>query len=1140
MAAGSGASGGSLESKLDKKFQTVSNTMDSIQGLSTWCIENKKFHNMIVKYWMKWLRKSDAAHRLNLVYLANDIIQNCKRKNAIVYRTAFAEMLPDAFLMVNNDGNPKVIRSVERILTIWEERNIYTGALIGELKGYLKEEVKEESPPDTPAENKTPSDSKAALQSKIVAEFVPAALVERLSTYKSSVEEVELREKQLAAMRVDVCSSAALRKLKDKAGGKRFSRDFEEGSTKLQDFVRFLEEESKGGSGLLEALGNADIFYEMQYQEVKIVANAYQTFANRVSHLKRKLDALKSTLPDLDESPIPSPSADAPSPTGSESPFRGMMDLSHPDPDLDGSAMDDEAERPAPSPFSSPGGSPPPVFPAVGEDDNRDVEDMELSDDETEGGGIIVEEQVTCPSPPIQVANPVAANGHPPSTATVPPVVPTPPSVAPAPASLPAVDLSRIGALLNSLTSASKTTGPALDSPTSPPPAPTPPAPSASLGNRLSKGAVTPEGLLSALTKVQGQGGGLQGLTSILNKPAHKVPADSQQSKAPPSHPPPSTLTAPPTTTTAAAAVAPPQAMGNPPPSLPSTPPPSAFAERQRAAPRPEVPVPPRGALPAPSAAPRAALAAARAASALVQALHRDMDLAPEPEPAAGAAVAAVASDSLESKIHSFLQGNPGFSAFNLSFGADAVKTAAAAAGSHNLSPGAGTDTRDGTPVRDEGGGTPTQDEVMDNQAALKFASEPPPPPQGTKLSAQAAGDISSPGTYQNNTSRAPGDPPQQPPRMQQHQGEPHNGQGYQPYRAAGQEMALPGAAAPAAHYQAFTKEQGSRLPLLGGGPGAAGGGGGGPPGEGFRDDGHRGWYESTRGRGVVAPGAGEEPPGRYRYRQDPHQEPHSVAAPQGPGPPSEFYNSNLPPVPRLPPPPAGFDEPHAAAAGERRPALAPEMEGAPRPQAGSIISGMVVHDHQHKSVFGLDDPLYDRRDDHYRRPEDLAHPDDPRYQDDLGHYREGPYRPAAPPYGDEGPPFRPPREPYFRPEDPYFREDSPPHGYPRGALSPSEGFPYDFHPHGSPPLSHQRRPPPPPHSEMRHPGPRPPLRPMLHPGHHPRPRGPWHPGPPVPPFHGGPDPWLRGKRPGPRGGGPGGPGGLGFPPKRPFLPPRY
>lgn len=43
---------------------------------------------------------ADAAHRLNLFYLANDVIQNCKRKNAIVYRTAFAEVLPEAFVQV--------------------------------------------------------------------------------------------------------------------------------------------------------------------------------------------------------------------------------------------------------------------------------------------------------------------------------------------------------------------------------------------------------------------------------------------------------------------------------------------------------------------------------------------------------------------------------------------------------------------------------------------------------------------------------------------------------------------------------------------------------------------------------------------------------------------------------------------------------------------------------------------------------------------------------------------------------------------------------------------------------------------------------------------------------------------------------
>lgn len=50
------------------------------------------------------------------------------------------------------DGDQKVIKSLERILTIWEERGVYSGTLITELRSTL---VKEESPPETPAEQKS-------------------------------------------------------------------------------------------------------------------------------------------------------------------------------------------------------------------------------------------------------------------------------------------------------------------------------------------------------------------------------------------------------------------------------------------------------------------------------------------------------------------------------------------------------------------------------------------------------------------------------------------------------------------------------------------------------------------------------------------------------------------------------------------------------------------------------------------------------------------------------------------------------------------------------------------------------------------------------------------------------------------------
>lgn len=59
----------------------------------------------------------------------------------------------------------------------------------------------------------------------------------------------------------------------DKAGGKKFSKDFEEGSAQLQEFIKFLNNHCKKETPLMEVLNNGDIFYEMQYKEVKIVAN---------------------------------------------------------------------------------------------------------------------------------------------------------------------------------------------------------------------------------------------------------------------------------------------------------------------------------------------------------------------------------------------------------------------------------------------------------------------------------------------------------------------------------------------------------------------------------------------------------------------------------------------------------------------------------------------------------------------------------------------------------------------------------------------------------------------------------------------------------------------------------------------------
>uniref|UniRef100_A0A8C9EQ51 Regulation of nuclear pre-mRNA domain-containing protein 2 n=1 Tax=Pavo cristatus TaxID=9049 RepID=A0A8C9EQ51_PAVCR len=695
MAAGGGGGGrasssaasssaGALEASLDRKLQAVTNTMESIQGLSSWCLENKRHHNTIVYHWMKWLRRSAFPHRLNLFYLANDVIQNCKRKNAIVFRDTFAEVLPEAASLVKD---PSVSKSIERIFKIWEDRNVYPEETILALKEALT----------------ASTNPKAALKSKIVAEFRPQSLIDELLLYKRSEDQIELKEKQLSTMRVDVCSTETLKCLKDKTGGKKFSKEFEEASSKLEEFVNGLDKQVKNGPSLTEALENAGIFYEAQYKEVKVVANAYKTFANRVSNLKKKLDQLKATLPDPEESPVPSPTV------GSRKP-----------------------------------GSPEPVT------DNRDVEDMELSDVEDDTSKIIVEERKekqAAPTPaPVKTENTpkvvpcTTATATTSVTVTAPaPTPPAPKPVSAAPISsspalalpnLANVDLAKISSILSSLTSVMKNTGvspasrPSPGTPTSPtaltsglktPAMGTPAAPSNPLANILSKVEITPESILSALSKTQTQTApALQGLSSLLQSVAGNTIQSSETASQ-------STSASPANTTV-------PCLKGR---NIPSNTqsfvsknfgysPNSSTAEVSSTSVN-KAPVghtaglssagfkPPTNSLGFSSSHPPSP-------SSL---LTTDTSMSQSSEISKAKLESEPPSPSLEMKIHNFLKGNPGFSGLNLNIPILSSLGSNIAPESHSSDFQRGPtstsmDNVDGTPVRDERSGTPTQDEMMD------------------------------------------------------------------------------------------------------------------------------------------------------------------------------------------------------------------------------------------------------------------------------------------------------------------------------------------------------------------------------------------------------------------------------------------
>ncbi|XP_064474760.1 regulation of nuclear pre-mRNA domain-containing protein 2-like [Ornithodoros turicata] len=318
------------ESNLAKKFTTLANTQDSVQTLSLWLIHHKAHHRKIVETWTKVLKKSKAGHRLTMLYLANDVLQNGKRKGIQQFVDSFGDALPSVIAFFKDE---KIIKQVDRVFTIWSERNVYSTEFASQLKddlhGTSNAKSTHASSNDEPEKSKEPSKKTkqpklsssadgAKLKQpdidKIILEFKPQKVIEKIKKMKKVENETTNKLAALTSRNMDASSSEVLRKFKDRSHGQQFQKDFDEATKCLEEYIQALEKEVEDRAEIVELLGEAKVYYDNQHGEARIVATAYKNFGNRVKSLKKKLEARVKTLP----SPVPSPTPDAPSPTNSD------------------------------------------------------------------------------------------------------------------------------------------------------------------------------------------------------------------------------------------------------------------------------------------------------------------------------------------------------------------------------------------------------------------------------------------------------------------------------------------------------------------------------------------------------------------------------------------------------------------------------------------------------------------------------------------------------------------------------------------------------------------------------------------------------------------------------------------------------
>ncbi|XP_011180569.1 regulation of nuclear pre-mRNA domain-containing protein 1B [Zeugodacus cucurbitae] len=348
------------ETALLKKLGELNSSQQSIQTLSLWLIHHRKHHASIVKTWLKELQTVSEGKKLTFMYLANDVIQNSKKKGP-EYGKEFAQILPKVFTHIGEScTSDKLFGSLGRILNIWEERGVYDTKQIAEYRARLNKDHKDKNAAPSSSsgnssatvteektngshgsttkdkeksekrekrkhdENKTPKGKRS--RPTAVAEEKPSAgqngdaehlspylplgeppepedLIKALTNIENSASSDAVVRERIANLPPEISEISCLSKLEDKDAAKALAKQVNEAVQLLNEYNTRLAAEMEERTKLASMLRD----FQAEQKELLVQAEKrleeYKQKLNRMVAVQKEIRDHLSNLPDLTQLP---------------------------------------------------------------------------------------------------------------------------------------------------------------------------------------------------------------------------------------------------------------------------------------------------------------------------------------------------------------------------------------------------------------------------------------------------------------------------------------------------------------------------------------------------------------------------------------------------------------------------------------------------------------------------------------------------------------------------------------------------------------------------------------------------------------------------------------------------------------------
>lgn len=148
---------GFSEATLSQKLSELNQTAPSIQGVSLWLLHHRKHYHAYVKLWYKELGKINQEQKLPMMYLANDLVQNSRKKYPEIAKE-FGTVMKLVFThLVALNLDAKTQNSINRLVNIWRERQIFDKKIISDMSTVWESRAQKAPVSDEPKRKKRKS-----------------------------------------------------------------------------------------------------------------------------------------------------------------------------------------------------------------------------------------------------------------------------------------------------------------------------------------------------------------------------------------------------------------------------------------------------------------------------------------------------------------------------------------------------------------------------------------------------------------------------------------------------------------------------------------------------------------------------------------------------------------------------------------------------------------------------------------------------------------------------------------------------------------------------------------------------------------------------------------------------------------------